>query len=41
MGNEARANAKVHITIVGFDSYDTKTKFLFDYDEFINEEPKS
>lgn len=29
--NEARGNAAVHCVIIGFAGFDTKTKFLFDY----------
>lgn len=30
--NDAKGNANVHVVIIGFAAYDTKTKFLFDYE---------
>ncbi|MBT3385316.1 MAG: class I SAM-dependent DNA methyltransferase [Prolixibacteraceae bacterium] len=38
--NEAKANAAVHVVIIGFASFDTKNKVLFSYDH-IKGEPQS
>jgi len=36
--NEAKGNAAVHVVIIGFASYDTDEKYIFEYDN-INAEP--
>lgn len=36
--NEARGKAAVHVVIIGFANYDTKEKYLFEYDD-IKDEP--
>jgi hypothetical protein len=38
-GNEARANAAVHVVIIGFSNFDIPEKKIFEYDE-ISGEPK-
>lgn len=36
--NEAKGNAAVHVVIIGFANFDTKSKFIFEYED-INGEP--
>jgi hypothetical protein len=35
--NEARGNAAVHVVIIGFAAFDTKTKFIYDYEDIKEE----
>ena len=35
--NEARGKAAVHVVIIGFASYDTNEKYLFEYDDIVGE----
>jgi hypothetical protein len=37
-GNEARANAAVHVVIIGFSNFETPEKLIYEYDD-INSEP--
>lgn len=36
-GNEARANAAVHVVVIGFSNYDLADKYLFEYDDIRSE----
>ncbi len=38
-GNEARANAAVHVVIIGFSNYDTQEKYIYEYND-IRSEPQ-
>ncbi len=38
-GNEARANAAVHVVIIGFSNFDIAEKYIFQYDDIKNTEP--
>jgi len=35
--NEAKANAAVHVVIIGFSNFDVSEKFIYEYDHFSNE----
>jgi hypothetical protein len=36
-GNEAKANAAVHVVIIGFSNYDTNEKMIYEYDDVRSE----
>lgn len=36
-GNEAKGNAAVHVVIIGFSTFDTSEKFIYDYDDIKGE----